>query len=362
MTKEIIIIALVILLIYLYYQQNHPSIDKRSYDDLINDLKRQVQHYQNLYQKRVAGDIDKLNNGSESGTQTDLSDQQINLLVQQWEEVAQWATSEGIDVNQKWNLGLLKGKLAQQQQQFKQEKQTWQEEKTNLIKSKSEELTAKMAELRASKERMEQLYKEQLAAKGKEKEEIIKKNAEEKEEARKSEQRKLTLVREETAKAFKREFTAAFQVEKRQLINQISQEQTKLAQQEATWQQNYEKQEKEKKRLAKELEDKKQKLEIITDLEEINKNQDKEIERFMQEFDEYKEKEQKERKDELRKINLLFNPQATEEEVDFYSLYSFLEQVAEREKNEDSDDAKNSDTETLVLSRKMRRKLRKGKK
>ncbi|CAG8767098.1 2975_t:CDS:2, partial [Cetraspora pellucida] len=44
-------------IIYLYYQQNHPSIDKRSYDDLIKDLKRQVQHYQKLYEDRVAKDL-----------------------------------------------------------------------------------------------------------------------------------------------------------------------------------------------------------------------------------------------------------------------------------------------------------------
>ncbi|CFW93058.1 protein of unknown function [endosymbiont DhMRE of Dentiscutata heterogama] len=142
MTKEIIILSLIILVIYLYYQQNHPSIDKRSYGDLIKDLKRQVSHYQGLYQKRVVEDIDKLNNKSESGTQTDLSDQQINLLVQQWEEVAQWATSEGIDINKKWNLGMLKGKLAQQQQQFEQEKEKWKEEKKSL-EEKSKQLKNK---------------------------------------------------------------------------------------------------------------------------------------------------------------------------------------------------------------------------
>ncbi|CAG8510308.1 32443_t:CDS:2 [Racocetra persica] len=63
--------------------QNHPSIDKRSYDNLIQDLKRQVQHYQGLYEKRVEKDLDK----KDGGTQTDLSDRQ------------------------KWNLGMLKGKL-----------------------------------------------------------------------------------------------------------------------------------------------------------------------------------------------------------------------------------------------------------
>ncbi|CAG8841320.1 10083_t:CDS:2, partial [Racocetra persica] len=58
-------------------EQNRSSIDKRSYDDLIKDLKRQVQHYQGLYQKRVEKDLDK----KEWGTQTDLSDRQVSNLI-----------------------------------------------------------------------------------------------------------------------------------------------------------------------------------------------------------------------------------------------------------------------------------------
>ncbi|CAG8855419.1 13150_t:CDS:2, partial [Gigaspora margarita] len=48
-----------------------------------------------------------------------------------------------------------------------------QAQKTNLIKSKQKEIADKVAELRQSKEKMEQLYKEQLVTKDKEKEEII---------------------------------------------------------------------------------------------------------------------------------------------------------------------------------------------
>ena len=55
MTKEIIIIALIALIIYLYYQQNtQPNISDNSQQ--IKELQNQVQHYQTLYQKRVEKD------------------------------------------------------------------------------------------------------------------------------------------------------------------------------------------------------------------------------------------------------------------------------------------------------------------
>jgi hypothetical protein len=61
MTTQIIIITVIILLIYYYYQQNQPHIleDSPEIKNLVKDLKRQVQHYQTLYQKRVAHDLDK---------------------------------------------------------------------------------------------------------------------------------------------------------------------------------------------------------------------------------------------------------------------------------------------------------------
>jgi hypothetical protein len=73
MPKNTAIIVLAILLIYLYYQQNNQpnmAIDKENYDNLVKDLKRQVQHYQTLYQKRVEKDLDK----KDEGIQTDLKD------------------------------------------------------------------------------------------------------------------------------------------------------------------------------------------------------------------------------------------------------------------------------------------------
>ncbi|CAG8544668.1 8322_t:CDS:2 [Cetraspora pellucida] len=96
--------------------QNHPSIDKRSYDDLIKDLKRQVQHYQTLYQKRVEKDLDK----KDGGTQTDLSDRQVNNLI-----------------------GMLKGKLEQKNTELQ----------TELAKIKQELSTKKDAISLTEKER-----------------------------------------------------------------------------------------------------------------------------------------------------------------------------------------------------------------
>lgn len=45
------------------------------------------------------------------GTQTDLSDKQITNLITQWNQVAEWAKEEKIDVNKKWNLLTLKNKV-----------------------------------------------------------------------------------------------------------------------------------------------------------------------------------------------------------------------------------------------------------
>src|SRR4051812_42084585 len=73
MTKELIIIAVIICLIYYYYQQNQPNLafDKVGYDNLIKDLKRQVQHYQKLYEDRVAKDISSVKQNKSVEIQTD---------------------------------------------------------------------------------------------------------------------------------------------------------------------------------------------------------------------------------------------------------------------------------------------------
>jgi hypothetical protein len=57
MTKEqVIIIALIAVIIYLYYQQNNqPNISDNSLE--VQELKQQVNHYQTLYQKRVEKDL-----------------------------------------------------------------------------------------------------------------------------------------------------------------------------------------------------------------------------------------------------------------------------------------------------------------
>jgi hypothetical protein len=103
MTKELIILTLIVLAIYLYYQQNqqpHLYFAKKEYDNVIHDLKRQVQHYQTLYQKRINQDLEAQELASLREQKiTDLGQQLINLakrkikgqkeaekLVQQLEE------------------------------------------------------------------------------------------------------------------------------------------------------------------------------------------------------------------------------------------------------------------------------------
>src|SRR6185503_3773315 len=55
--KEIIIIALILVAIYLYYQQNNQIIQPVENNNQLQELKNQVQHYQKLYQDRVKKDL-----------------------------------------------------------------------------------------------------------------------------------------------------------------------------------------------------------------------------------------------------------------------------------------------------------------
>ena len=57
--KDIVIIALVVLTIYLYYQQTQSkSLNIQPDNQVIQDLKQQVNHYHTLYQKRVEKDLE----------------------------------------------------------------------------------------------------------------------------------------------------------------------------------------------------------------------------------------------------------------------------------------------------------------
>ena len=57
--KDIVIIALVVLTIYLYYQQTQSkSLNIQPDNQVIQELKQQINHYQTLYQKRVEKDLE----------------------------------------------------------------------------------------------------------------------------------------------------------------------------------------------------------------------------------------------------------------------------------------------------------------
>jgi len=56
--KDIIIIALIVVTIYLSYQQNKPNLQPvEDNSPQIQELQNQVHHYQSLYQKRVDKDL-----------------------------------------------------------------------------------------------------------------------------------------------------------------------------------------------------------------------------------------------------------------------------------------------------------------
>jgi hypothetical protein len=58
MTEKMIIITLIILIFYLYYQRNKHLALIQTNNQELRDLQNQVQHYQTLYQKRVAKDLE----------------------------------------------------------------------------------------------------------------------------------------------------------------------------------------------------------------------------------------------------------------------------------------------------------------
>ena len=72
--KDIVIITLVVLTIYLYYRQNNqPKLASNTQE--IKELQSQVNHYQTLYQKRVEKDLEV--DQSEKIKQLTLTNQQL---------------------------------------------------------------------------------------------------------------------------------------------------------------------------------------------------------------------------------------------------------------------------------------------
>jgi hypothetical protein len=56
--KDLVIIALIVLVVYLYYQQTQQKVVPiQPSSQQISELKQQINHYQTLYQKRVEKDL-----------------------------------------------------------------------------------------------------------------------------------------------------------------------------------------------------------------------------------------------------------------------------------------------------------------
>jgi capsule polysaccharide export protein KpsE/RkpR len=55
--KDLVIIALIVLVVYLYYQQTQQKVVPEPNSQQISELKQQINHYQTLYQKRVQKDL-----------------------------------------------------------------------------------------------------------------------------------------------------------------------------------------------------------------------------------------------------------------------------------------------------------------
>ena len=86
--KDIVIIALIILVIYLAYQQTQQkSLPIQPNSQEIQDLKQQINHYQTLYQKRVEKDLEA--DQSEKIKKLTLTNQQLTSNSDQTTEKSQ---------------------------------------------------------------------------------------------------------------------------------------------------------------------------------------------------------------------------------------------------------------------------------
>jgi len=80
--KEIIIIAVILVAIYLYYQQNTRHVQPVENNNQIQELKNQVQHYQKLYQDRVKKDL-----AGNQAQEIQQLNQQLEQTVQDYQEI-----------------------------------------------------------------------------------------------------------------------------------------------------------------------------------------------------------------------------------------------------------------------------------
>ena len=74
--KDSIIIALIVLSIYFFYQQSQKTLPVQPNNQELRELRNQVNHYQTLYQKRVEKDLA----GEEKLYQQKINDLEKQLL------------------------------------------------------------------------------------------------------------------------------------------------------------------------------------------------------------------------------------------------------------------------------------------
>ena len=79
--KDLIIIALIVVIVYLAYQNQASSQSPLIVESPITQqLRSELNHYQTLYENRVKKDLGFEN--KEAETQTDLSQEQISLFTE----------------------------------------------------------------------------------------------------------------------------------------------------------------------------------------------------------------------------------------------------------------------------------------
>ena len=114
-SKNLVIIALTILVLYLIYQQNQSQPLQPNSQELKN-LENQVQHYQTLYQKRVEKDLGYSESEKEnSGEVLTNQDKEILQKVQEFNTLIENTEDHSIDRNKMNEIENLADQITQPQ-------------------------------------------------------------------------------------------------------------------------------------------------------------------------------------------------------------------------------------------------------
>ena len=321
--KDVWIIILAILVIYLAYQQTQSkTLPIQPNNQEFQELKNQANHYQTLYQKRVKKDIEA--DQSEKIKQLTFSNQQLAEEFNNYKTVAENKITELISESQQKQEILTKKitdlenqvlNIAKQKLTDKKEFQELMKQLESNLNSEKEKSNLYQQKVNDQNTALINLARQKIKGK-KEAEKLLS------ELEKNWNQDKKAWKDTETSYLKKVEELTSNQQQKELTIVNLNNFYDKLA---------------EKKNQAE---------------QEWNREKEQLIKQKNQE----KEQQQQEFQEQLRKINILFDDNtANYETIDFSGLYSLLETVAERERERERAELEN----LPIYSRKKKKKNKK---